>query len=444
MEDYDNNSLRRCYNILIGCTNIEELLERIEESINDSYSREQCYKDILENANLNRYVVEEFINHIILSNNKEDKDILVRNFGSIAPEVFSDLITYLKVNKKSNSFLKNEIKKGLISNKDLGKVISLYKFLKSEEDGKQIIEERFEDFLSAGCDFRLINEILEEIEIPEERVIENKAKILENAKEESLISFIKWFNERGVLSDTDIELEDFVKSLHSNAEDKTILKMLEIIYKRLMEKQQLNIKDIEILGKGAFSSSYKIGQYVLKFGEPRKTEKIPYHRRILQPVIRQDISPNDEKNLYIEIQNEVDNKWYNGMTEQQIQEELYKIYKEMRESGIIWTDVKKENVGRLIRPNKTNYYSETLEGNIEDEETLKTTERELEVSDDSVGIFGRKKEDCLQSGEFVILDTDYIFKEEEINFREDERRNGPLKYIIFEKRYIKEKEEEQR
>ena len=116
----------------------------------------------------------------------------------------------------------------------------------------------------------------------------------------------------------------------------------------------------------------------------------------------------------------------------------------MRKFGIVWTDIKKENVGRLIRPNRTNYYSEELEGKLEDEKTLRVAERELQVSDNSVGIFERRIEECLQPGELVILDTDYIFKEEEIDIKEDETRFESLKYIMFEKRYIRERKEEQR
>ena len=33
-------------------------------------------------------------------------------------------------------------------------------------------------------------------------------------------------------------------------------------------------------------------------------------------------------------------------------EEIYKLYKNIREIGLIWTDVKIDNVGRLIKDNK--------------------------------------------------------------------------------------------
>lgn len=443
MEFYENKSLKRCFDIVREYGGIDEYLKRIEETVNDSYTKEQCYKDILENADFNFTAVQKFIKHIILSEKKEDIDIIMQNLGMLDAELLSELILYLKKDDKCKEFLKNEIRKGLISTQDsTRKAFMIYRFLKFEDDGKQIAQERFEDFIYAGCDFRLINQILEEMEIPEERVLSNKTKVLQNTKGESIVSFIKWFNERGAFNDNDVSLEDFVKALHSDIKDKTTIKMLEIIYKELMDKQNLSIKDIELLGRGTYSNNYKIGQFILKIGEPRQTKQIPYHRRILQPIIRQDISHFNEKNLYIEIQNEVYSKWYDGMNEQQIEEELYKIYKEMRAEGVVWTDIKKENVGRLIRANKTNYYTETLEGDFKEPETLKITQKELDVSDNSVGIFDRREEECMQPGELVILDTDYIFKEEDIDLEEEMQERQPAKYTRYEERYRYELEQE--
>ena len=114
----------------------------------------------------------------------------------------------------------------------------------------------------------------------------------------------------------------------------------------------------------------------------------------------------------------------------------------MRAEGVVWTDIKKENVGRLIRANKTNYYTETLEGDLKEPKTLKIMQKELNVSDNSVGIFDRREEECMQPGELVILDTDYIFKEEDIDFENEMQENQPSRYIIYERRYRYELEQE--
>ena len=68
------------------------------------------------------------------------------------------------------------------------------------------------------------------------------------------------------------------------------------------------------------------------------------------------------------------------------------MYKELRNSGIIWTDARGANAGRLINPN-----TKTLNGEY------------FDVSPNAVG-FDKKSENTeLQLGDIVILDTDYIY-----------------------------------
>ena len=40
------------------------------------------------------------------------------------------------------------------------------------------------------------------------------------------------------------------------------------------------------------------------------------------------------------------------------------IYCELRDKNIVWTDVKKENVGRLLKPNKENFEIEVLKAKV--------------------------------------------------------------------------------
>ena len=402
MEHNEDRSIKRCYNIVTEYGGLDEFIKRIEESLNESYTKEQCYKDILENAEFNTSTIIEFIKHTIFSQNKEDIEIIAKNINMIRPEIFSYLIEELQKDDKCKEFLKNEIKNGLVKNQNTNKNYAIFKFLKSEEDGNQIIEEIFEDFLSNGYDFKLVSKIIEETKIPETKLIENKAKILENAKGENIISFINWFNQRGHINDDDIKLEDFVRALHSDVEDNKTLKVLEVIYEELTRKQGISVKDIELLGKGASNTNYKIGEFVLKVGGLRQTKEIPSHKKILKPIIRQEANHDIDNSLFIEIQNLVDDKWYKNMSDEQIEEEIYKIYKELRDSKIVWTDIKKENVGRLINKNTSN--------------------------DNKLA-------------ELVILDTDYIFNESEINFEEEFKQRPPAKFIRYEQRYIYEKED---
>lgn len=116
----------------------------------------------------------------------------------------------------------------------------------------------------------------------------------------------------------------------------------------LLEEEHKNYVDISF-SEGKYSLVFIIGDKVLSIGD-RKEYDIPNHRRILQPLIRPNISSltSSTDSLYttmIDVSERVD-------TESEIsEEELYLVYKELRDSNILWTDVKKENVGRLIKPN---------------------------------------------------------------------------------------------
>ena len=100
------------------------------------------------------------------------------------------------------------------------------------------------------------------------------------------------------------------------------------------------------------------------------------------------------------------------------EEKLYQIYKELRQDGIIWTDIRWDNLGKLKKSNIP-----MLHG------------KEMYVSPDSIG-FDKElkggKEDILQKGDIVIIDSDYIYKENSshITFFEQSTK--------FERRYQQE------
>lgn len=426
------NSFERCKNI-IYVSSFQEFINSVNEALNENYTKEQCYTDILKTSVLTwRYLVD-FVKYILETKNEEDIEILIKNLDIVLPENLAYLFENIE-QKELQEPLKKCLKKGIINyyNPDIIEI------LLSDEEGKRLVKERYADFFHSGYDIRLLKGLMENVQIPEEEILEKRKEILKNSYGENLDSFIKWFKEKEVFDDTDISLEDFIKQTYNNINDITTLKMLEIFYKRFMEKQNIKIGDIELIGKGEYSKSYKIGGFVLKMGEERINDKIPYHRRILQPLLRQNTNPNSDNNFYIEIQNVVHNKWYENMTYEEQEEELYKIYKELRDSGIVWTDIKKENIGRLIKPNKSNYTSEVLKGNIDDEKTLEVKQEELSVSEYAIGFINKKDEPCLQPGELVILDTDMIFRLEDIDIEADRKRYQQPRYLRYENRYLYE------
>lgn len=196
----------------------------------------------------------------------------------------------------------------------------------------------------------------------------------------------------------------------------------------IMKHENVLYNEIKKAGKGASSCNLKIGGYILKIGRTRSTPKMINHHRILQPVIRREIpTENGEEKLFIEVQNEVEADWQKKIKAEEVMKVMYQIYKEIREAGLVWTDVRISNVGRLKKPNKVNFKTKTHEG-----------EKEIEPDEEATGLKGKTKK-ILQAGEYVIIDTEHIYEENE--FEKEGLKNVLFEqyYENFEKRYQREK-----
>lgn len=209
-------------------------------------------------------------------------------------------------------------------------------------------------------------------------------------------------------------------------------RVIAIVMKELREKSKgdISVYDIKKCGEGGFCQAYLVGDYVIKLGKRRTTQQITNHRRILQPIIRQKLygkSGNlrvDEALAYIEVQNVVDADWFKEMETSEVEEILYKIYVDFRKKGLMWTDIKASNVGRLTRSNRINYSYVDID----------REEKDLRPTEEATGIKGELEEqDILPEGEYVVIDTDFIFEEGEKSFEE----LGDLSRK-FKERYIKE------
>ncbi len=120
-----------------------------------------------------------------------------------------------------------------------------------------------------------------------------------------------------------------------------------------IEKKNGKIKfnDIEKLGEGVYSVVYGIDDKVIKIGRNRGIWEIPDNPYIVKPIIREKIKVGKGdylSHLYVEVVEKV-----NPITEaditQTLEEELYELYANLRQLGIIWVDVKFNNVGRLMK-----------------------------------------------------------------------------------------------
>ena len=157
------------------------------------------------------------------------------------------------------------------------------------------------------------------------------------------------------------------------------------IINELLTNEEKRWVDIKEMVGGAYSIPYKIGSKILKIGQRGGKYEIPNHRRLLQPLLRLDLI--EKEHISLEVEEKV-------KTVKVSDEELYKMYKEVRDAKIILADFKPDNIGRLIKPNKV--YFNGIE----------------RVFPSAIG-FDRelKEEEILPAGELVFFDLDYIYRE---------------------------------
>lgn len=203
--------------------------------------------------------------------------------------------------------------------------------------------------------------------------------------------------------------------------DKKFLDSLTMIINEIAQNERTDLSNLKYVTSGSFSDVYRIGNKVIKFGKKRVTDKIPYHRRVLQPLLRRKLDTGNG-NLYIEISEYI--KRDNIDLEE---DEIYQIYKELRNDRIIWVDAREANLGRLEKDNIAYFNTE------------------LNVKNESVGYIPEtiEKDKPLQEGDLVIIDTDLLFREEEFNEEILEKMSiNSYYYEKFEERYQNEKNKE--
>lgn len=134
--------------------------------------------------------------------------------------------------------------------------------------------------------------------------------------------------------------------------DETLCVMLSKFIDELCEHEGLKPTDVTFAGRGYNSLTMRVGNYVLKVGQTRKNNTILDDKRIIRPLVRMQTNAEkrlDIANTFVEIQNVVNANWYEGLSEDEIKEELYRVYKELRDRGIVWCDVKKREYWKIVK-----------------------------------------------------------------------------------------------
>ena len=130
-------------------------------------------------------------------------------------------------------------------------------------------------------------------------------------------------------------------------------------------------------------------------------------------MLRKEVPINEDLSFFIEVNEKVDTKTDIST------EELYDLYKKLRDIHLIWTDVSTKNVGRLLKDNKVSW------------------REELPLTDEVLGFEKYRGEEQLKKGDIVILDNDFIFDEDTLE--DIEWSKTPLANV-FEVRYAFEQE----
>ena len=190
--------------------------------------------------------------------------------------------------------------------------------------------------------------------------------------------------------------------------DKTVKEVVKLIILDVLKNENAKLSDITYNG-GGFSRVLLIGNKVIKIGN-RDTKSFPNNPYIISPLLRKKLEFNGES-CFVEVTERVDT------SKKASKEELYQLFKNLRNLNLIWTDIKESNVGRLKKENIIHW------------------RQNLNPTDEVLGLDVKRGETVLKEGNLVILDADFIYDENDpdINYT-----NNKYIYDEFEKRYQRE------
>lgn len=194
-----------------------------------------------------------------------------------------------------------------------------------------------------------------------------------------------------------------------------------LLIKDILASENVDLKDIKACN-GGFSNVLIIGDKVMKVGF-KSVSKVPYDKRILQPIVSTLVNGKSYCNGMIIDAHKTLEVFERVDTDNITDEDAYQVFKELLEKGKLWADAAPRNLGRLLKPNKVyvkDAYKIDKEGKIGD----------YYVDDNDVGIIATDEEkEILPAGEFVICDKDELYDIKKFNLiekLEDMIRQGSI------------------
>lgn len=311
-----------------------------------------------------------------LFNNKDIIDLVADNFEIIIKNCSNIYYTVKTLNKYEG--LKEIVEKhftsilSLCDNNEISDMISNNIF---DIDINSYINDNFEAIINNNTEgiysLYFINRILklteENLSILNEHISNNMKLLVEI----SLKPYFRCFN-------------------HKNKDYNSLISIIAMLINELCDVECVRYTDIEFGNSGTFTNTIIIGSKVLKISDRRFTYHIPNNMRILKPLIRVNLEDYSDIKGVIEVANKVDTNVNLS------NEELYILYKELRKRKIVFTDLKNENLGYLLKDNNYNWG------------------KQLSDILESRGLF-QDESIALKKGEIVIIDTDFIYQEDDPN-----------------------------
>ena len=172
-----------------------------------------------------------------------------------------------------------------------------------------------------------------------------------------------------------------------------------------------NLLDLRNHDYGCYSKVFKLNNKIIKVGFRRECPEIPENNRILIPYFKGNIGPD-----FVEVTDYVPS--IGNVTD----EELYEVYKDIRDLGLIWMDVGKDNLAKVSSDIITANYERRKD--LTNKGIIKNPNLVYEIND------------------VLIIDLDHIYKEDdEYNIERRREKQTELRRSTIEKleaRYNKE------
>lgn len=346
---------------------------------------------------------EEIYNKIKNSNPKEAEEFLEHNLGELLSDdfIYKDIVFFYLKTPNLQKIVKDNFNKFLIK---AGYKVNYFiqEFISISDENRAFIIENMDNIISKEL-FKNFIEVINVLKGLDDDVRKKLNEVISHKQEIFSAGIVYAYKDLIGITD-----ENVLKCG----------KTLSYIFQDVLNSENKKFSDIEIIGKGHYSIVIRIGEKVVKVGHARYSYYIPNHKRILQPIMRSNYTEDGNIIACFEVSNKV--KMLSDEEIKQKSTSLYRIYKELRDDGIVWTDISWENVGILLGDNKP-----TLNGHA------------IDVDKKSEGFITDCVDKPLGKNEIVIIDTDYIFREKDL----------AIKWVSecsrFEKIYQKEKREEE-